>query len=675
MYLKEVEIINFRKFLKENNKVSFVDSRSIVKKNENNKVNIAPITTLIVGKNNSGKTTIITALKMIVGGNKFYSKDFNFSYLKILLDNYIKDKSYSKCPFLEFNVTIGLEEESSDLVTNIIPFMTLGGIAESSLRIKQCYEIKDSAAFLEEIRTVISGTEGLSNELRFRKFCEVIDHTEFETNYYATDGEKVKGFKSGDLIELKAIKANNIENEHCLSKAFSKIVEYRYKELLGESKVELDNQIQSINTNLTDVISSKHTEDINGALSKIESTDRLQVLLRADLNFTKLMNNLITYEFVEQANNIPENQFGLGYTNLMMIIAELIDYMEKYPDNSFNSKINLISIEEPETFMHPQMQELFIKNINDAIDTLLNSKNRNVNSQLIITTHSQHILNSKIHSGNTLNNINYVTIEKNLSKVITLDDNKICPDGVDKLKNLQFLKKHIKYKVSEIFFSDAVIFVEGVTEETILKYYIDKDSKLNKFYISVFNINGAHSLVYKKLIETIGVPTVVITDLDIKRSKGEKENFEQIESLKGRTTTNATIASYCDSYDLENIEKNITKDNILITYQGIIEGFYATSFEEALILNNFDNFILHEVLKKVKPQIYDEITDNGRKKDNIKGNSYKLQRKLASDKSEFANTLLYELVTTPCVVKKPQLPNYIRDGLHWLAESLSKEVV
>ena len=38
--------------------------------------------------------------------------------------------------------------------------------------------------------------------------------------------------------------------------------------------------------------------------------------------------------------------------------------MERYPDSSFNSKINLISIEEPETFMHPQMQELFIKNIN-----------------------------------------------------------------------------------------------------------------------------------------------------------------------------------------------------------------------------------------------------------------------------------------------------------------------
>lgn len=46
-----------------------------------------------------------------------------------------------------------------------------------------------------------------------------------------------------------------------------------------------------------------------------------------------------------KGTNIPKNQFGLGYTNLMIILASLIDYMEKYPDTAFNSKVNLISIE------------------------------------------------------------------------------------------------------------------------------------------------------------------------------------------------------------------------------------------------------------------------------------------------------------------------------------------
>lgn len=140
--------------------------------------------------------------------------------------------------------------------------------------------------------------------------------------------------------------------------------------------------------------------------------ERMGVDLSADITFDKLMKDLIKYEYIEDDTNIPEDQFGLGYTNLVMIIATIIDYMERYPDSSFNSKINLISIEEPETFMHPQMQELFIKNINEAIRVLLSSKDKDVNSQIIITTHSSHILNSKIHSTNTFNNICYLHEKK-----------------------------------------------------------------------------------------------------------------------------------------------------------------------------------------------------------------------------------------------------------------------
>ena len=92
-----------------------------------------------------------------------------------------------------------------------------------------------------------------------------------------------------------------------------------------------------------------------------------------------------------------------------MIIAAIIDYIERYPNTAFNGKLNLIIIEEPECHMHPQMQELFIQYINDAINTLLDIKEKNAANQIIITTHSSHIVNSKVQSGNTLNNINYIT--------------------------------------------------------------------------------------------------------------------------------------------------------------------------------------------------------------------------------------------------------------------------
>jgi predicted ATP-dependent endonuclease of OLD family len=682
MYLKKLEIKNFRKFRTENNIVEFVNAESYKEQKKRESVNVATTTTLIVGKNNSGKTTVTKALERLILENKFEANDFNYSYLREKLEEYEnkanKPESIVAPPLLEFKLTIGIEENSKDLVTNLVPFMTLNDVDNSELDILIRYETQEKQTFQKSVIELLD--EGIVDvTLRLKKFIELIsDSTDFKIQYFSASGQNVQ-FKIKDLVELKAIKANNIENERSLSKAFSKIVEYRYKSSLGiDDKKNLEAEITKINTLLSSNIAKKHTHSINGSLASIESSDKLEMVLSSDITFKKLMNDLIKYEYLEQGHNIPEAQFGLGYTNLMMIIAELIEYMEKYPEQSFNSKVNLVSIEEPETFMHPQMQELFIKHINNAITSLLDGKNKNVNSQLIITTHSSHILNSKIHSGNTFNDINYITTERNCSHVVSLNDENITPD-IEKGKedqqenNLKFLKKHIKYKVSELFFSDAIIFVEGVTEETLLRYYIDNDETLNKYYISIFNIDGAHGLVYHKLIKQVRVPALIITDLDIKRSVEEKKEFTQVTTLDDRKTTNATIKRYYKSDNtLKDIPEKVENDNFRISYQGISEGFYPTSFEEAFILTNFRNAILKKTVKALKPDILKEVIGADEDVERMKDCSYKLQRKLSSSKSDFANKLLYEYITADDGVELPSLPEYIIKGLKWLSEKLNE---
>ncbi|QIC07175.1 AAA family ATPase [Brevibacillus sp. 7WMA2] len=674
MYLKSLRISNFRKFGIENNKIEFVDAKSYQEQKKGKEINIAPTTTLIVGKNNSGKTTIINALDTLINKEgKFKANDFNFSYLKRLLDQFGKSPQRVETPFLQFNIGIGIEDNSNDIITNLVPFMLLEDVDKSELEILVKFELEDEETFIRDVK----GLLGKQNEsVHFKKFLALIDETRFKVNYYNASGEVINKFNISNLIELRAIKANNIENENSLSKAFGTIIKYRFKSLIEEGEQDLDSNINSINMSLTKIIHEKHTKDINESLGKIESIDKLKMSLNADLTFQKLINNLIEYEYIEQDNNIPENQFGLGYTNLMVIIADLIDYMEKYPENSFNSKVNLISIEEPETFMHPQMQELFIKNINDVIASLLKSKNKNVNSQLIITTHSSHILNSKIHTGNTFNNINYVTINDHHTHVVNLNDEIIIPKNTEidanKIEDdLKFLKKHIKYKVSELFFSDAIIFVEGITEETLLKYYIDQKEGLNKYYISVFNIDGAHGLVYHELINLLKVPALIITDLDIKRNKIEKETFEQINNLKDRVTTNKTIKKYNENSDkLDGLSEKIEINNMYIAYQGNIEGYYATSFEEAFILTNYNHSLINSVLVKIKPDIYRGIIGKDSSFNNVKKNSYKLQRKLSNNKSDFANELLYKFITKTEDETIPSLPKYIENGLSWLTKKL-----
>lgn len=671
MYLKSLKIKNFRKFGDENNFIEFVDSKDGL---QTDIINVATATTLIVGKNNSGKTTITKALMKLIESNHFEANDFNFSYLSELLEEYISD-TFENFPTLEFEMIIGLDEsdENQDLITNIVPFMNIEDTESKNFKIKMICELRETTEFEGKVKKII---QDYSNQhIRFQRYLNLIDEVEKTIIYYNIDDEIIEKskFKLSDLVNIKVIAANKIISDTSLSTIFNKIIQYKYK---TENMEEINSKIDEINQEMTERISSSYSEHINGALHAIENKQKLKIRLSSDLNFNILLKQLIKYQYDEQGLHIPEGQFGLGYSNLMSIIGEIIDYIEQYPDEELNSKLNLICIEEPEAFMHPQMQELFIKNINEAVKYLLDGSTKKINSQLIVTTHSSHILNSKIQTSNSFNNINYITIIDNLSNVVNLHDKNIIsevdyPDPTEQIDQLKFIKKHIKHKVSELFFSDAAIFVEGITEETLLSYYIDQNDELNKYYISIFNINGAHGLVYHSLIRLLKIPTLVITDLDIKRTEDEKNNFIQIDNLDNKTTTNKTILKYKGSDDISTIRNYFNIDNLYLTFQSErIAGFYATSFEEALILCNYDNEILNQVLKNIKPIIYREIVGNPEIRKNLLSVSYKLQRKLSNSKSDFANELLYQLSIKDDSDDIPVLPGYIQDALNWLKSEL-----
>lgn len=703
MYLKKLQLINYRKFSTEQNVVEFISSKIVKEKTETSdketvdtekneiqkepvdsvpQIDVASDTTLIIGKNNAGKTTIISALDSLINRgtqNVFGENDFNYRYLECYLKNYDTSNPSETLPLIEFIITIELEEDSSDRITNLIPFMLVEDVNDSELDICIRYEVKDEITFSADIKELLKdGGENL-----FPKFLKLLHNTDFGLRYYDKNHNRIEAdFKLSNLIELRCIKANHLKNDHCLTDAFNKIISYRYDHILQDGKKEIVDSLDTINGMLSENIKKNHTKVIQDVLEKILSMERMGVGLSADITFEKLMRDLIKYEYIEDNANIPEDQFGLGYANLIMIIAAIMDYMERYPESSFNSKINLISIEEPETFMHPQMQELFIRNINEAIRVLLVSKNKNVYSQIIITTHSAHILNSKIHSANTFNNICYLNEKKCNAAVTILNNKMVMPnEGEDEnTDEFKFLKKHIKYKVSELFFTDAAIFVEGFAEDVILPFYIERRETLNKHYISIFNINGAHGFLYRRLVNALGIPVLIVTDMDIQRENEEQDEeqdtnitrYSQVDCLKNKKTTNATIINFYESNDLSELPEYVEKENIYLAYQGKINGYYATSFEEAFILTNYNDIITNDLLSEMKPRIYKNIT--GKETDFSKNieNSYKWQVKLEKDKGEFASKLLYKIVTEDLEEKIPRLPDYISRGLDWIDKKLKE---
>ena len=685
MYLKSLKVENFRKFGNKNNIVEFVDSKNSLATTDD--VNVAKATSLVVGKNNAGKTTIIAALDKIVNYQKFGANDFNFIYLNRLLSMYKKNHFKVKAN-LCFELIIGIDERShDDLVNNFVPFMQLGdgqaGGEKKDFKIVAKYELKDDEEFINVVKDLIVKHSENENIL-FNKFLSLFNMTEFfELNYYnSNDNPITTNFNIKKLIDIQLIKPNENQGEKDLSKIFSQIIKYKYAQEGNTSSSTFQTKIESFNDDMSKDIEREFTNGLNDVIGKLHDKNTLQVYLNSNLDFDELLDKLVRYQYKENGLHIPENQFGLGYRNLMRIIGELIDYVEKYPDGDKHSKLNLICIEEPEVFMHPQMQELFINHIKEAINTLLGSSAKKLNSQLIISTHSAHILNSKIHTSNSFDNINYVYEKNNLSNVVNLKDSQMISSeknsnesDAEKEKRtkeeLNFIKKHIKLKASELFFADAIIFVEGITEEVLLSYYLSIDKQLNKKYITIFNINGAHGLVYHHLIKLLDVPTLIVTDLDIKRSEQEKKDFTQINSLQTRTTTNKTITKYNLTDNIASLRtSHFIDNNLYIAFQGDkIEDFYATSLEESLILSNYNNDILNTTIQNVKPEIYQEILTDSNQRTNLIQSSFKLQRKLSSSKSNFANELLYQLSIND-EDNLPELPKYIKDALEWLKTEL-----
>ncbi len=729
LYIENFTIKNYRKFREKDNTISFVEPQQ-VELNGKEAVEfgsvIAPSTTLIIGKNNTGKTTIVNALKLIIENGQPKASDFNVNYLNEIFSKYQKEGiDKDNLPKLEFTLTAKVDLFNSDLMTNLSEFVTLNaatnGMSEVKITVKVL--VAEESAFADAIEDLIQhikennldDIEGISLffELLERKseFLNLSnDKNLFKVHFYNVNGIEATKFALKDLINLQEIKANRHLKEGVLREVFNKIVRFQFDSNKTDKDI-LESKIEVINTALTEVVETKNA-NISEVLKQIENKEHVDLALKGNVSYESIVKDLIKYNFSDDGNYIPEGQFGLGYVNLLNIIGEIIHYVDSYQNGSHNSQINLLFIEEPESFMHPQMQEFFINRIDNAVRKALVIANEELddkkvlNCQIAITTHSSHIVNSKIHSSNSFNNINYLTAINKATSVVKLNDDIVAGDEDLDSDNLRFLKKHIKYKVSELFFSDAVIFVEGATEEALLQFYLDRNKKLKDYYISVFNINGAHGKVYFPLIKQLKTPCLVVTDLDIFRQKCEKGlkhskedddcevcghnkgiadseevlskvHYKQVTSLKGLRTTNSTIKDFqkrncCEDDKMDGKLDNInyfTDENLHLIFQkDAIEKYYATSLEEAFILSNYDNDILKNVLRKCKPNIYSSITKgNG---ENLIEHSFKFQKKLADSKSNFANDLLYQ-----CIIneesKTPKLPSYIQDGFNWLIKALS----
>lgn len=315
---------------------------------------------------------------------------------------------------------------------------------------------------------------------------------------------------------------------------------------------------------------------------------------------------------------LPEKYNGLGYRNLISIYLKLIDFREKWLKELSEGKniepIHIVFVEEPEAHLHAQAQQVFVKK---AFEALCNNKlieeNPWLSTQLVLSTHSNHVVNEL-----DLNCMRYfkrvidvgekIPVSKvvNLSSIFGTDD-----------ETKQFVTRYIRLTHCDIFFSDAVIFVEGPAEKILVPSFLAK-AGLDSYYISVIEVNGRHAHSFRKLIEKIGIATLIVTDIDATDTKIEdgKERHPSVITAKGNDykTGNPSIKSWLsgkeqidDLLALDGKEKLV--NNVRIAFQTPVNVKWDKNkddltevcpytFEDALIFTNLELF-RQEGLKKM----------------------------------------------------------------------------
>lgn len=704
---------------------------------------------IFVGSNNSGKTSVSQALQLFLSASrdKFTIHDISASdWSKI--KSFEENEKSSKLPEIKLDLWFSVEADDLHRVIDLLPSLSWKGnyvgmriafcpinseitrehfdkaraSAISALPAKTDIKKHDYSPFPKSLKDFL--TRELKREYEFRYY--VLDNAKFDNNFNEIDdyspaqiipdrGGSGKSRSGRDIIN-SLIKVDFLNAQRHLSDSsggsrseeLSKHLSRFYQRNLEKRSEDysamraLSESEQLMNEHLESVFSETLASLSNLGYPGLANPS---LKIMSDLNPATLMSNQDSAQVhyvLNQDITLPDKYNGLGFKNLIYMVVELLDLHNQWVDISENRPpLHLIFIEEPEAHLHSQLQQVFV---NKILDILIDSDTQNYSTQLIITTHSSHILYEK-----GFKPIRYFRREKiginQSTKVLNLSE--FYSKEKEPINN--FLERYLKLTHCDLFFADAAILVEGNVERLLMPLMIENVApRLKQAYLTVLEIGGAFGYRFKSLIEFLGIKTLIITDLDsvhgsqsvsdialdseVSKNDDDLDIYEDIDGedempKKGSTcrveidnavTSNLTLIKWLPKKnsisDLlsasEESRIQLPTDNssatIRVCYQGEVT---VSKGEEQIVLTGrtleeafaFENLVWSQSISNKDLKLRVKSSDNPsleliteRLHKRIHGKNFK--------KTDFALALLAK------DTKDWRVPKYIREGLEWFQE-------
>ncbi len=635
-------------------------------------------TTVVVGRNNSGKTSLSEVMRrfLIESNPTFQIEDFSSaSYdgfcaaLSAKRNGLADDEVRALIPSIELKIFFRYDPAQPELGPLSDFVIDLDLACDEALVVIR-YELGDGA-----IDALFEGqlVDELTAETRlgfFRILRERIPSL-FTAKVWAqdpNDPNNRKQMSQGALRPLLAVNFVNAQRglDDTTSRetdVLAKILEGLFTTAMSPTASADDRVIADALTEAVQGIQQKIYEDFNVKLKTLIPTLKTfgypglggsELETETTLDVKKLLTNHTKVRYAGYSGvHLPESYNGLGVRNLIFILLQLVRFYKVFRAEANAPGLHLIFIEEPEAHLHPQMQEVFIRQLSKLADQL-NAEQAGEAPwpvQFVVSTHSSHIANEAGFEA-----IRYF-LATSADEVIGVRQTKIkdLREGLRETpqEHKSFLHQYLILTRCDLFFADKAALVEGTSERLLLPVIIKKfeqaepdTPKLSSQYMTVMEVGGAYAHIFFELLEFLELRCLIITDLDSVAAAGGTACAVH----QGTATSNACLKAWFEGGDCSlagllaktDAEKLKNRKRIAFQRPEVDSGPCGRTLEDAFMLANQALFAIVG------------STPNERELS---------ARELAAKikKSEFA--LKYAIDETGWAT-----PGYILDGVKWLAE-------